>query len=147
MGVLPIEEALAAATEKGLDLVEVAPQARPPVVKIMDYGKYKFEEAKAQKAARKKQHIIHVKEVKMRPGISPHDMEFKLRHARKFLEHGDKVKLTMMFRGRQLAHPELGHEVLEEALAVLEDIGKAETQIKREGRNMHVIVAPRATKQ
>jgi translation initiation factor IF-3 len=147
LGVLPIEEALAAATERGLDLVEVAPQARPPVVKIMDYGKYKFEEAKAARAARKKQHVIHVKEVKMRPGISEHDMEFKLRHARKFLEHGDKVKLTMMFRGRQLAHPELGHEVLEVAVNVLEDVGKPEMAIRREGRNMHVILAPKSMKQ
>lgn len=147
LGVLPIEEALAAAQERGLDLVEVAPQARPPVVKIMDYGKYKFEQAKAARAAKKKQHVIHVKEVKMRPGIDDHDMEFKLRHARKFLQNGDKVKLTMMFRGRQLAHPELGHEVLQQGLDMLEDVGKPETPIKREGRNMHVIVAPKASKQ
>ena len=103
LGVLPIEEALAAAQERGLDLVEVAPTARPPVVKIMDYGKFKFEEAKAARAAKKKQHIIQLKEVKYRPGIEAHDFETKTRHARRFLEEGNKVKVTLMFRGRQIA--------------------------------------------
>ena len=96
MGVLPVEEALAAAEAAGLDLVEVAPMARPPVVKIMDYGKYKFEEAKAARAARKKQHVIQLKEVKFRPGIDDHDYDFKARHAREFLLEGNKVKATMM---------------------------------------------------
>jgi len=115
LGVLPIEEALAAAQDRGLDLVEVAPTARPPVVKIMDYGKYKFEEAKAARAAKKKQHIILLKEVKYRPGIDDHDFDFKTRHAREFLGDGNKVKVTMMFRGRQIAHLELGRAVKVEA--------------------------------
>ena len=95
LGVLPIEEALAAAQDRGLDLVEVAPTARPPVVKIMDYGKFKFEEAKAARAAKKKQHVIHLKEIKVRPGIEEHDFEFKSRHAREFLVEGNKVKVTI----------------------------------------------------
>lgn len=143
LGVLTIDEALQAATDRGLDLVEVAPQAKPPVVKIMDYGKFKFEQAKAARAAKKKQHVIHVKEVKMRPGISEHDMEFKIRHAKKFLEQGDKVKLTMMFRGRQLARPELGSEVLEKGIGLLDEVGRPEGAIQREGRNMHVVLAPK----
>ncbi len=98
---MTVEEALAAAQQRGLDLVEVAPLARPPVVKIMDYGKFKFEEAKAARAAKKKQHIIQLKEIKFRPGIDDHDFDFKTRHAREFLGDGNKVKVTMMYRGRQ----------------------------------------------
>ena len=119
LGVLPIEEALAAAAERGLDLVEVAPMARPPVVKIMDYGKFKFEQAKQARAAQKKQHVIHLKEVKYRPGIDDHDFDFKTRHAREFLGEGNKVKVTMMFRGRQIAHTELGKAVLDRVAAAL----------------------------
>ena len=143
MGVLPVEEALAAAEERGLDLVEVAPTARPPVVKIMDYGKYKFEEAKAAKAAKKKQHVIHLKEVKFRPGIDDHDFEFKIRHAREFLVEGNKVKVTMMFRGRQLAHVEIGRAVLDRVVEVLEDVGKIEAYPKLEGRNMTMVIGPK----
>ena len=143
LGVLPVEEALAAAVERGLDLVEVAPTARPPVVKIMDYGKYKFEEAKAARAAKKKQHIIHLKEIKVRPGIEEHDYAFKVGHAKRFLEEGNKVKLTMMFRGRQITHPELGQEVLQRAYAVVEDIAKIEMEAKLEGRNMTMVVTPK----
>ena len=143
MGVLPVEEALAAAEERGLDLVEVAPTARPPVVKIMDYGKYKFEEAKAAKAAKKKQHVIHLKEVKFRPGIDDHDFEFKIRHAREFLVEGNKVKVTMMFRGRQLAHVEIGRAVLDRVVEMLEDVGKIEAYPKLEGRNMTMVIGPK----
>ena len=143
LGVLPIEEALAAAVERGLDLVEVAPMARPPVVKIMDYGKFKFEEAKAARAAKKKQHVIQLKEVKYRPGIDDHDFDFKTRHAREFLAEGNKVKVTMMYRGRQLAHPELGRAVLDRVAAILADIGKIEFEPKLEGRNMTMIIAPK----
>ena len=143
LGVLPVEEALAAAEERGLDLVEVAPTARPPVVKIMDYGKYKFEEAKAAKAAKKKQHVIHLKEVKFRPGIDDHDFEFKIRHAREFLVEGNKVKVTMMFRGRQLAHVEIGRAVLDRVVEVLEDVGKIEAYPKLEGRNMTMVIGPK----
>jgi len=138
-----VDEALRAAEVKGLDLVEVAPMARPPVVKIMDYGKYRFEQAKAARAARKKQHVIHVKEVKFRPGISEHDFEFKTRHARAFLEEGNKVKLTMMFRGRQVTHPELGKEVLDRVFELLKDLAKVEAEPRLEGRNMTMVIAPR----
>ena len=143
LGVLPIEEALSAAQELGLDLVEVAPTARPPVVKIMDYGKYKFEEAKAARAAKKKQHVILLKEVKYRPGIDDHDFDFKTRHAREFLGEGNKVKVTMMFRGRQIAHTELGKAVLDRVAAALTDIGKVEQEAKLDGRNMIMVLAPR----
>ena len=143
VGVVPVEEALQAATEAGLDLVEVAPMARPPVVKVMDYGKYRFEQAKAARAARKKQHVIHVKEVKYRPGISEHDFEFKTRHARTFLEEGNKVKLTMMFRGRQVTHPELGRNVLNRVYEAVKDLAKVEAHPKLEGRNMTMVLAPK----
>jgi translation initiation factor IF-3 len=143
LGVLTIDEALAAAHERGLDLVEVAPLARPPVVKIMDYGKFKFEQAKAARAAKKKQHVIHLKEVKYRPGIDDHDFDFKTRHAREFLEDGNKVKVTMMYRGRQMAHIELGREVLDRVAQELKDIGKIEQEPKLEGRNMSMVLAPK----
>ena len=143
LGIMPIEEALAAAEERGLDLVEVAPNARPPVCRIMDYGKYKYEEARKARLARKKQHQVQVKEVKFRPGIEAHDFEFKVRHARRFLQEGDKVKATMMFRGRQMAHPELGREVLDRVAQAVEDVGKVEVEPTMEGRNMTMILAPR----
>src|SRR6184192_2426703 len=143
LGVLTVEEALAAAQERGLDLVEVAPLARPPVAKIMDYGKFKFEEAKAARAAKKKQHVIHLKEVKYRPGIDDHDFEFKTRHAREFLQDGNKVKVTMMYRGRQMAHIDLGRAVLDRVANALKDIAKIEQDPKLEGRNMSMVLAPK----
>ncbi|MCZ6748479.1 MAG: translation initiation factor IF-3 [SAR324 cluster bacterium] len=146
LGVLPIEEALAAADERGLDLVEVSPKARPPVVKIMDYGKFKFEEAKAAKAAKKKQHVIQLKEVKFRPGIDDHDFDFKTRHAREFLGDGNKVKVTMMFRGRQLAHVDIGRAVLDRVAETLADVGKIEMMPKLEGRNMTMVIGPISSK-
>jgi len=146
MGILPVEEALAAAESQGLDLVEVAPTARPPVVRIMDYGKFKYEAARKAREARKKQHQIQIKEVKFRPGIEPHDFDFKVRHARRFLEEGNKVKATMMFRGRQMAHPELGREVLTRVAQTLEDVGKVESEPMMEARTMTMVLGPR-TKQ
>jgi translation initiation factor IF-3 len=143
LGVLPIDEALAAAEARGLDLVEVAPMARPPVVKIMDYGKFKFEEAKAARAAKKKQHVIEVKEVKLRPGIDDHDFDFKLRHMREFLQEGNKVKVTMMFRGRQVARIDLGKVVLDRVATQLADLGKIEFDARLEGRNMTMVIAPK----
>ncbi len=143
LGVVTIDEALRVAAERGLDLVEVAPTARPPVVKIMDYGKFRFEQAKAARAARKKQHVIQMKEVKFRPGISDHDFEFKTRHARNFLREGNKVKVTMMFRGRQVMHPELGEEVLNRIWESLKDIAKVETEAKLDGRTMTMVLAPK----
>lgn len=143
MGIMPVEQALAAAEEQGLDLVEVAPNARPPVCRIMDYGKFKYEEARKARLARKKQHQVQIKEVKFRPGIEEHDFEFKVRHARRFLEEGNKVKATMMFRGRQMAHPELGREVLTRVAAAVEDVGRIEGEPTLEGRNMTMILAPK----
>ena len=126
-----------------MDLVEVAPLARPPVVRIMDYGKYKFEQAKQARQAKKKQHVILLKEVKYRPGIDDHDFDTKTRHARRFLDEGNKVKVTMMFRGRQVAHPELGRAVLDRVATDLADIGKIEAEAKLEGKNMTMIIAPK----
>lgn len=143
LGIMSVDEALAAAEADGLDLVEVAPTARPPVVRIMDYGKFKYEEARKARLAKKKQHHIQIKEVKFRPGIEPHDFEFKVRHARRFLDEGNKVKATMMFRGRQMAHPEHGLEVLKKVAEVVEDVGKVESQPSMEGRTMTMILAPK----
>ena len=143
LGVMTVDEAMAAAQQRGLDLVEVAPLARPPVVKIMDYGKFKFEQAKAARAAKKKQHVIHLKEVKFRPGIDDHDFQFKTRHAREFLEEGNKVKVTMMYRGRQMAHIDLGREVLDRVASELKDLAKIEQDPKLEGRNMSMVLAPK----
>lgn len=146
LGIVSIDDARVQATERGLDLVEVAPDARPPVVKMMDYGKYKYEAARQAREARKKQHTIQVKEVKFRPGIEEHDYEFKTRHARRFLDEGNKVKLTMMFRGRQVTHPELGLEVLKRVTAKLEDVGKVESHPSFEGRVMSMVLAPLKSK-
>ena len=146
IGIVSMDEARERATVRKMDLVEVAPEARPPVVKMMDYGKYKYEAQRASRESRKKQHVIQVKEVKFRPGIEDHDYKFKLRHARRFLEEGNKVKLTMMFRGRQVTHPELGREVLIRVAGDLEDLGKLETSPSMEGRLMSMIVAPLNTK-
>lgn len=142
IGIVSIDEARERAEESGLDLVEVAPDARPPVVKLMDYGKYKYEEARANREARKKQHNIQVKEVKFRPGIEEHDYAFKTRHARRFLEEGNKVRLTMMFRGRQITHSELGLEVLKRVRDDLGDVGKVELEPRFEGRVMFMVMAP-----
>ena len=142
IGIVSIDDARERAEESGLDLVEVAPDARPPVVKLMDYGKFKYEAARAAREARKKQHTIQVKEVKFRPGIEDHDYDFKTRHARKFLEEGNKVRLTMMFRGRQITHSEIGLEVLKRVSEDLSDIGKVESAPSFEGRVMFMVMAP-----
>lgn len=142
VGIVSLDDAKERARDAGLDLVEVAPDARPPVCKLMDYGKFRYEEQRKARDARKKQHTVSIKEVKYRPGIEDHDYEFKTRHVRRFLEDGDKVKVTMMFRGRQLSHPELGLEVLERVAAAVEDIGKVESQPTREGRTMSMVIAP-----
>ena len=143
-GIIPIERAMEMAEELGLDLVEVAPLARPPVCRIMDYGKYKYEEQRQAREARKRQHHVQIKEVKMRPGIEDHDFEFKTRHARRFLEEGNKVKLTMMFRGRQMAHPEFGRQVLDRVSSMLQDVSKVEQHPQLEGRSMVMVLAPTA---
>ena len=140
---MSIEAALEKAGEFGLDLVEVNPMAKPPVCKIMDYGKFKYEEKKRASEAKKKQVVVHLKEVKMRPGIDEHDFTTKSRHARRFLEEGNKVKLTMMFRGRQITHPELGREVVDRVAEELADIAKVESDPKLEGRSMTMILSPK----
>ena len=143
LGIMDVETALAAAIEQGLDLVEVAPMARPPVARIMDYVKFKFEQAKMARQAKKKQHVIYLKEVKYRPGIEEHDFMTKTRHAREFLQDGNKVKVTLMFRGRQIAHPELGRQVVNRVAAELADVAKIETDPKFEGKFMTMILAPK----
>jgi translation initiation factor IF-3 len=142
LGILPIERALEIAEEMSLDLVEVAPMARPPVCRIMDYGKFKYEEQRKAREARKKQQHVQIKEVKMRPGIEEHDFDFKIRHARRFLEEGNKVKLTMMFRGRQVAHPEIGRQVLQRVVEEVSEVGKVESSPSMEGRSMTMVLAP-----
>jgi translation initiation factor IF-3 len=143
LGIMEVDVALRTAEELGLDLVEVAPMARPPVVRIMDYGKYKFEQAKQARIAKKKQHVIELKEVKYRPGIDQHDFDTKTRHARRFLEEKNKVKVTMMFRGRQVAHPELGRAVLDRVAGELADVAKVESEGRLEGKSMTMILTPK----
>lgn len=145
VGIIALEEAKERAADAGLDLVEVAPDARPPVCRLMDYGKFKYEEARKAREAKKKQHTVQIKEVKYRPGIEDHDYDFKTRHVRRFLEEGDKVKVTMMFRGRQMSHPELGLEVLERVVSDIEDVGQVESQPTREGRTMIMVLVPNKT--
>ncbi|MBM4193554.1 MAG: translation initiation factor IF-3 [Gemmatimonadetes bacterium] len=143
LGIMETEAALASAVEQGYDLVEVAAMARPPVVRIMDYGKYKFEMAKQARQAKKKQHVIQIKEVKYRPGIEDHDFETKTRHARRFLGEGNKVKVTLMFRGRQITHPELGRAVVNRVAAALADVAKIETDARLEGKALTMILTPK----
>ena len=143
IGIVSIKEAQQMASEKNLDLVKIAPQAKPPVCKIMDYGKYKFDAAKKEKEARKKQKTISVKEVRLSASIDKHDFETKIRNAQKFLKAGDKVKISVMFRGREMMHTQKGIEILDQAMGLLEEVGVAENKPKLEGRNMAIVVAPK----
>jgi translation initiation factor IF-3 len=143
VGIMDTRDALALAREKGLDLVEVSPTARPPVCRVMDFGKYKYEEAKKQRAAKRKQHSFQIKEVKLRPKIEDHDYTFKMAAARKFLEQHHKVKLTIMFRGREMAHPELGERLLQRVIQDIADSGIVEHSPRLEGRFLTTVVAPR----
>jgi translation initiation factor IF-3 len=140
IGVMDIESALKIAGERDLDLVEISPQAEPPVCKIMDYRKFKFEEGKKARKAKKQQTTLTLKEIRLRPLIDTHDYEFKKRNARKFIEHGDKVKVTMRFRGREFSRQELGASVLNRLALELADIAKIESQPKMEGRQMVMIL-------
>ncbi|MBM1219346.1 translation initiation factor IF-3 [Ponticoccus sp. SC2-23] len=142
IGVISPEKALALAEEAGLDLVEISPNANPPVCKIMDYGKYKYETQKKEAEARKKQKIIEVKEVKFRPNTDTHDYDVKMRNVLKFLENGDKVKVTLRFRGREMAHQDLGRDLLHRVAADVEEIGKVENMPKMEGRQMVMMIGP-----
>ncbi len=143
VGIVGIREALIAAEEAGLDLVEIAPNADPPVCKILDYGKYKYELQKKAAEARKKQKIIEVKEIKMRPNIDDNDYDVKMRSAKRFIEEGDKVKVTMRFRGREMAHQDLGMNVLIRVRDDLEAMAKVEQMPKLEGRQMIMVLAPK----
>lgn len=142
LGVMAPREAAKIAAEKNLDLVEIAPNANPPVCRIMDYGKYKYEQSKREKEAKKNQKVISVKEVKLRPNIEDHDFLTKAKNASKFLAGGDKVKVTIMFRGREITHPELGQELCERFAEELAGVAKVEKPAKVEGRNMIMILAP-----
>jgi len=143
VGVISRREAITRAMDSGLDLVEVSPTADPPVCKILDYGKYKYEAQKKKNEARKKQKIIEVKEIKMRPGIDDHDYDVKMRSMLRFLEEGDKVKVTMRFRGREMVHHELGLKVLERVKGQLDGIAKVEQMPRLEGRQMTMVMAPK----
>jgi|TARA_R110002124_G_scaffold15942_5_gene68431 translation initiation factor IF-3 len=142
IGVVTLEDALGRADEAGLDLLEVSPNAAPPVCKLIDYGKYRYEQQKKANIARKKQKIIQLKELKMRPTIEEHDYQVKMKAARKFLEAGDKVKFSMRFRGRELAHQDVGMEVFNRIKDELAELVKIESQPRMEGRQMIMIVAP-----
>jgi len=144
LGIQAIEEAQRIALEQDLDLVEVAPQANPPVCKVMDYSKYCYEMEQKQKAARKKQSVIVVKEIKMRPKIDIHDYETKKKHVLRFLEHGDKVKVTIMFRGREMTHTEIGLNLLNRLAEETGYIAGVESQPRLDGRNMTMVLAPHA---
>ena len=144
LGVKPVAEAIEIAGDFGLDLVEVSPNAEPPVCKILDYGKFKYEEQKKKNEAKKKQKVVSVKEIKLRPGIDIHDYEVKMKAARKFLGQGDKVKVTIRFRGREMAHQELGLQVLIKMRDELEELAKVEQMPKSEGRMMTMVLAPAA---
>src|SRR5580698_6926376 len=143
LGVLQTHEALRLAQEQGLDLVEVNPKAEPPVCKILDFGKYKYEEKKKQAQARRNQSVVEIKEIKLRPKTDDHDIAFKVKAARRFLEAGHKVKFTVRFRGREITHPEKAHEQLDVILKALEDVGNIETRPSMEARAMSLIVAPK----
>lgn len=140
LGVLPLEDAMNKALDQGLDLVMMSPGAKPPVCKIMDYGKYRFEQSKREKEARKKQNVIEIKEVRLSPSIEEHDINVRVKNARKFLKQGNKVKVSIRFKGRQMAHTKLGFDVMNNFAKRLEDECVVETRPKLEGRNMMMML-------
>ena len=143
LGIMPPPQALAIAKQKGLDLVEISPTAVPPVCRIMDFGKYQYQEQKRAREARKHQKVIEVKEIKFRPKVDEHDYQFKKKHIERFLEDGDKVKATIFFRGREMAHPEIGRRILERLVQELSEVAIAETLPRMEGNQMHTILTRR----
>jgi translation initiation factor IF-3 len=143
LGIMPPPQAIAIARTKGLDLVEISPTAVPPVCRIMDFGKYQYEQQKRTRAAKKHQKVIEVKEIKFRPKVDEHDYQFKKKHIERFLEDGDKVKATVFFRGREMAHPEIGRRILERLTGELGDLVVIESMPLKEGNQMHTILAPR----
>ncbi len=142
LGVFPIKEALANANERGLDLVEVSPNSKPPVCRIMDFGKYKYQQKKRLQEARKKQSIVQIKELKLRPKIDEHDFQFKLRHIERFLGEGNKAKITVIFRGREIAHKELGRAILDRLAKETKELGTIDMGPKQEGRNLVMVLSP-----
>jgi len=144
LGILAVKEAIRIAEERGLDLVEVAPNSQPPVCRIMNYGKYKYQQSKRTQEARKHQTVIHIKEVKVRPRTEEHDFQFKLRHVKRFLDEGNKVKISILFRGREIAHPEFGKEMLNRFIEGVKDTMVIEQSPRLEGRNMVMIMAPKS---
>lgn len=142
LGVLPLVEALRAAADADLDLVEVSPKSEPPVCRIMDYGKFKYQQSKKAHDAKKKQAVIHLKEVKLRSKTEEHDLQFKLRHIERFLKEGNKTKITIIFRGREIAHADLGRQMMERVMEQAKEWGKIEQPPKFEGRNYVMILAP-----
>lgn len=146
IGVLPIEEARQRAEVSQLDLVEVAPTATPPVCKIMDYGKFRYQQQKRAHEAKKRQTVIQIKEVKVRPKIDEHDYQFKLNHIKRFLEDGDKAKISVVFRGREIVHRELGRKLLDRYIEETKDFGEVESMPKMEGRNMTMVLIAKAQK-
>ena len=143
LGIMAPQEGLRIAREKGLDLVEISATAQPPVCRIMDFGKYQYEQQKRARSARKHQKTIELKEIKFRPKVDEHDYQFKKKHIERFLADGDKVKATIFFRGRENAHPEIGRRVLERLVEELREVAMAETEPNKEGNQMHTILAPR----
>ena len=144
LGIMPPPAALAIAKQKGLDLVEISPTAVPPVCRIMDFGKYQYQEQKRSREAKKHQRVIEVKEIKFRPKVDEHDYDFKKKHIERFLADGDKVKATIFFRGREMAHPEIGRRILERLIGELSEVAMAEAAPRQEGNQMHVILTGRA---
>jgi len=143
VGILPTDEALAMAVELGLDLVEVAPNAEPPVCRVMDYGKYKYEQQKKQQEARKKQTIVQIKEIKVRPKTDDHDFNTKVKHILRFLEEGDRVKVTVFFRGREIVHKDRGEMILRRVVEAVADVAKVEQEPRAEGRTLFLLLAPK----
>jgi translation initiation factor IF-3 len=142
LGVLPLDTAKRIASEKGLDLVEVAPQASPPVAKLLDYGRYKFETIKREKEQRRRQNTVKLKEMKLRPKVAEHDFQTKFKGVKQFLEQGEKVKVTIMFRGREMVHQDIGRRILDRVAVEAKDIAVVERQPLMEGRNLFMILAP-----
>ena len=143
LGQFGVRDALRIASEQGLDLVEIAPNADPPVCRIMDYGKFKYEQQKKKQDAKKRQAVVQVKEIKVRPKTDEHDYETKLKHIRSFLEDGDRCKVTVFFRGREIVHKDRGIEILERIVKDLEDVGKVEQEPRAEGRTLQMLVVPK----
>ena len=146
LGTIPTEEAISMAEDRSLDLVEVAPNANPPVCRIMDYGKHKYKASKKAHEAKKNQKVVHVKEVKFRPNTDQHDFDFKLKHVQRFLENGDKAKVVIFFKGREIIHREFGQRILERVAEKTEDIAIIEQSAKQEGRTLVMILAPKNVK-